>query len=75
MLLPEGQEYKDGNDRVGCLPTNTIVPVGFAPVEPLVPYDLIVHPHPQGGLPASSLTQLAFHWISQVCQLFNSPTV
>ena len=55
----------DGPERADFSPTNAIVPVDFEVLEPPVPYFLISHPPPQGGLPASLLTHalsIQFPW-------------
>jgi hypothetical protein len=47
-------------------PIPSIVPADYAVLKPPVPYFLIFHPPPQGGLPASSLKHPPFHSISLV---------
>jgi hypothetical protein len=52
--------------RTSHLLISLTVPEDYAVLKPPVPYFLIFHPPPQGGLPASSSMHLLSHSISLV---------
>lgn len=53
-------------ERAGYPPMNTTLPVGSVALELPVPYFVLFHPTPQGGLLASLSKHLVFNSVSLI---------